>query len=158
PPLRAQQILDEEGTSSLVSTILQVRRDTTNRGPMPSRGTTTTASWESTGWLGGDFAYNKFSIASTLYKTLREDLLDRKTILTLSGDAGFIVGSSPFYENFYAGGIGSVRGFAFRGISPRSGPDNDAVGGQFLLTGTAQVSFPVVGDSLRGVVFTDAGT
>ena len=35
---------------------------------------------------------------------------------------------------------------------------DDVVGGDFILTGSAQVSFPVVGDSLRGVVFGDAGT
>jgi outer membrane protein insertion porin family len=63
-----------------------------------------------------------------------------------------------FFERFYGGGLGSVRGFAYRGISPRAGTDEDPVGGDFALTGTAEVSFPVIGDTLRGVVFTDAGT
>jgi outer membrane protein insertion porin family len=51
-----------------------------------------------------------------------------------------------------------VRGFAFRGISPRSGPEDDRIGGDFMATGSAEVSFPLVGDQLRGVVFTDVGT
>jgi outer membrane protein assembly complex protein YaeT len=156
-PIRAQEILDLQGTDPIISTVLQVRRDTTNRGVLPSRGNTTTVSWESVGWLGGDFDFQKISISNTFYRTLKEDLLSRKTILSLSGDAGFIIGDAPFYERFYGGGIGSVRGFQFRGISPRSGPDEDRVGGGFLLTGSAQVSFPLAGDTFRGVVFSDAG-
>lgn len=64
----------------------------------------------------------------------------------------------PFFEKFYAGGLGSVRGFRYRGISPRSGPEEDPIGGDFSLTGTVELNFPVAGDVLRGVVFADAGT
>jgi outer membrane protein insertion porin family len=85
-------------------------------------------------------------------------LLDRKTILEGHVDAGWIWGTSPFFERFYGGGIGSIRGFSFRGVSPRSGPDDDPIGGDFALTGSLQLSFPLAGDNLRGVVFTDAGT
>src|SRR5205814_2329665 len=54
-PVRAQEILDLEGGSSIISTILQVRRDTTNRGQQPSRGTTTTAGRAEIGFpLAGD--------------------------------------------------------------------------------------------------------
>jgi outer membrane protein insertion porin family len=73
------------------------------------------------------------------------------------GDFGYIPNDAPFFERFYGGGIGSVRGFAFRGISPRSGPEDDRVGGNFSITGSMEVSYPIAGDTLRGVVFTDAG-
>jgi outer membrane protein insertion porin family len=88
---------------------------------------------------------------------LAEDLLDRKTILALHADTGYIVGNDPFFERFYGGGIGSIRGFAYRGVSPRDGPEDDRVGGDFSVTGTAEVSFPLYAESLRGVVFADAG-
>jgi outer membrane protein insertion porin family len=159
-PIRADEILELEGQSAIISTIMQIRRDTTNRGLQPSRGTTTTLSWEQAGWLGGDFEFSKFNLGYDYYKTLGEDLLDRKTIFSIHADAGWITGAgdAPFFERFYGGGIGSIRGFAFRGVSPRSGPAEDRVGGDFLLTGSAEVSFPIAGDSLRGVVFTDMGT
>jgi outer membrane protein insertion porin family len=32
------------------------------------------------------------------------------------------------------------------------------VGGDFVATGSAEVSFPLAGDQLRGVVFSDVGT
>jgi outer membrane protein insertion porin family len=158
PEIRADEILEEEGYSTLTSVGLQIRRDTTNRGLLPSEGTTTTLGWESFGAIGGDFTFQRFTLGWDGYKTLYEDLLDRKTILALHGDAGYITGDAPFFERFYGGGIGSVRGFQFRGISPRSGPDDDRVGGDFSLFGSAEVSFPLTGDNLRGVVFVDAGT
>jgi outer membrane protein assembly factor BamA len=119
---------------------------------------TTSAGVEVFGALGGDYSFQRFTISHDQYITLHEDLLDRKVILSLHGDAGVITGDSVFHERFYGGGIGSVRGFSFRGISPRSGPDDDRVGGDFMWTGSAEVSFPVAGEELRGVVFLDAGT
>jgi outer membrane protein insertion porin family len=85
-------------------------------------------------------------------------LLDRRTILALHLDAGYITGDAPFFERFYGGGIGSIRGFEFRGVSPRSGPGDDRVGGDFALAGSAELGFPLVGEQLRGVVFSDFGT
>ncbi len=157
-PIRAQEILDEEGEHLLTSVGLRVTRDTSNRGILPFRGSTTSVGWDSFGALGGDYTFQKFTANWDAYYSLREDLLDRRTILALHVDTGYIAGDAPFFERFYGGGIGSVRGFAFRGISPRSGPDDDRVGGDFILTASAEVGFPLVGEQLRGVVFTDMGT
>jgi outer membrane protein insertion porin family len=155
--VRSFQILDAQGHSTLTSVGLQVRRDTTNRGILPSKGTTTTLGWESFGALGGNFTFQKFTLGYDFYQTLAEDLLDRKTILALHADVGYIIGNDPFFERFYGGGIGSIRGFAYRGVSPRDGPEDDRIGGDFSVTGTAEVSFPLYAESLRGVVFTDVG-
>ncbi len=157
-PIRSQELLDEEGEHFLTSIGPRVTRDTTNRGLLPSRGSTTSLGWESFGVLGGDYTFQKFTANWDAYYTLREDLLDRRTILALHVDTGYIAGDSPFFERFYGGGIGSIRGFAFRGVSPRSGPDDDRVGGEFVLTSSAELGFPLVGEQLRGVVFTDMGT
>ncbi|MGN6627136.1 MAG: outer membrane protein assembly factor BamA [Tepidisphaeraceae bacterium] len=157
-PVRAFEILQEQGTHALTSMTLSVRRDTTTGGLLPSKGTNTQLSWESVGVFGGDYTFQRLQLAHDEYFTLGEDLLDRKTILALHGDAGYIIGSAPFFERFYGGGINSIRGFAFRGVTPRSGPEDDRVGGKFSLTGTAEVSYPLYEDLLRGVVFTDVGT
>ena len=158
PPIRAQEILDLRGHSLLTSVGLAVTRDTTNPGIIPYRGTTTTGGVEQFGALGGDFTFTKLTAAWDCYITLGEDLLERRTVLSFHADAGYIVGDAPFFERFYGGGIGSIRGFSFRGISPRSGPDEDRIGGDFSITGTAELSFPLAGEVLRGVVFTDVGT
>ncbi len=155
--IRAQEILDGQGHTTLTSAGLTLRRDTTNRGILPSRGTTTTVGWESYGVIAGP-VFQKFTLGYDYYKTLGEDLLDRRTIFSFHTDAGYITGNDPFYERFYGGGIGSIRGFAFRGVSPRSGPDDDRIGGDFSVTGSVEVSYPLYGESLRGVVFTDFGS
>jgi outer membrane protein insertion porin family len=79
-------------------------------------------------------------------------------VLSLRGDVGGVVGSAPVFERFYAGGIGSIRGFDFRGVSPRDGLKDDPVGGDFLLLAKAEYTFPLVADTIRGVFFTDMGT
>lgn len=157
-PARAFEILEEEGYHYLSSLSVSAKRDTTNPGVLPYKGTTSQVAWESVGALGGDYTFQKFTASFDYYHELHADLIDRKTILSIHADAGYLAGDAPFFERFYGGGIGSVRGFAFRGISPRSGPDDDRVGGDFSLTGSAEVSFPLVSDQLRGVVFTDVGT
>jgi outer membrane protein insertion porin family len=157
--VRSDQILALSGQNGLTSVGVQLRRDTTTRGLLPSKGTTTTVGLESYGLLGGDFQFEKATASFDYYKTLSEDLLDRKTILRFYGDVGYIFGGDdPFFERFYGGGIGSIRGFSFRGVSPRDGPSNDQVGGDFSATGTVEVSFPLATEILRGVVFTDFGT
>jgi len=158
PLVRAPEILEAEGHSTVTSVGVYLRRDTTTRGMLPARGTSSQIGWESYGALGGEFHFQKITASFNSYYMLYEDLLERKTILGLHFDAGYIYNDAPFFERFYGGGIGSVRGFRFRGISPRSGLDDDPVGGDFSLTGTAELSFPLAGDTLRGVVFADAGT
>jgi outer membrane protein insertion porin family len=157
--IRSNQILALAGHSQLTSVGLQFRRDTTTSGLLPAKGTTTTIGLESYGLLGGNFQFEKLTGSFDYYRTLYADLLDRKTILRFYSDVGWIFGGDdPFFERFYGGGIGSIRGFAFRGVSPRDGPANDQIGGDFSVTGTVEVSYPLAAEILRGVVFTDFGT
>lgn len=156
--MRAVEVLEYEGHSTLTSTGLEIRHDTTDSPLLPSKGTITTFAWEHYGTFGGDFQFDKFTVGFNFYQTIYEDLLERKTILAVRTDAGYITGSAPFFERFYGGGIGSLRGFRYRGVSPRSGIEDDPVGGDFMLTASVELNFPLAGDMLRGVVFVDAGT
>jgi outer membrane protein insertion porin family len=155
---RALEILEFEGHSTLTSLGVAIRRDTTDSRILPTRGSVIDAAWEYAGALGGDFEFHKFTLGLNHYQTIYEDLLDRKTILSYRADVGYIAGDAPFFERFYAGGLGSTRGFKYRGISPRSGLEEDPVGGDVILTGTVELNFPVAGELLRAVVFADAGT
>ena len=157
PRFRPFQILQGEGTSFLSSVGLNYRHDTTNPGTLPYRGTVATANAEFFGALGGDYTFQRYTLGWSAYQTLRSDLLDRKTVLGIHLNTGFITGHSPFFERFYGGGIGSIRGFAYRGISPRDGREFDQVGGDFEYNGSVEVNFPVYEQMLRGVVFTDFG-
>ncbi|HEY2588295.1 MAG TPA: outer membrane protein assembly factor BamA [Tepidisphaeraceae bacterium] len=157
PRFRPFEILAAEGNSYLTSVGLNYRRDTTNPGVLPFRGTVTTAGVEVFGALGGDYSFQRFTIGWAGYQTLKKDLLDRPTVLGVHLNAGFIPENGPFFERFYGGGIGSMRGFAYRGVSPRAGREFDPVGGNFEYNGTVEVNFPIYEQMLRGVVFSDFG-
>lgn len=156
-PLRAKDVQDKAGHNLLTTYGVAFVRNTTNRGPIAYKGYTLRVGDEQAA-PPGEFSFNKVSADLTQYVNLTSDLLERRTVLALHSDAGYIFGNAPFFERFYEGGIGSVRGFKFRGISPRQGLEDDPVGGKFAFTATAEVSYPIAGDFLRGVVFTDTGT
>lgn len=86
-----------------------------------------------------------------------------KFIATARGDLGY--GSSfnggaqsyPFFKNFYAGGMDSVRGFEVNSLGPKDSTDS-ATGGNFLANGSVGIIFPnPVSDNLRTTVFLDGG-
>ncbi|WP_041642506.1 outer membrane protein assembly factor BamA [Azoarcus olearius] len=90
--------------------------------------------------------------------------LGRDYALMLNGEAGWAKGYGgkevPFYKNFYAGGIGSVRGFEQSTLGPKDS-EGDALGGTRKLIGNAEFFFPMPGAgtdrSFRISAFVDAG-
>jgi outer membrane protein insertion porin family len=77
--------------------------------------------------------------------------------------AGFITNigitgaNTPIFENYFAGGFATLRGFQFRGASPQI--DGVTVGGQFQWLNSAEYYFPLTADDMiRGTVFCDYGT
>lgn len=158
PPLRAIEVLDAEGHTTVLGFGPSLRYDTTNRGPLLYRGIIAQAGYEYA-FGSDDVQFNKITAGLDTYLTLYSDLFDRRTVLALHVDGGYIDDvDAPIFERFYAGGLGSVRGFRFRGISPRSGIDEDPVGGSFTLLSSAELSYPVYAEMIRGVFFVDAGT
>jgi outer membrane protein insertion porin family len=130
-------------------------RDRTDSRWMPSTGDRFLLSFEQ---VMGGFAFSEAEGEYRIYRTLYIDALDRKHILAARLAAGQIFGDAPVFERFYGGGIGSVRGFDYRGISPRSIASDDPIGGKFMTFAGVEYGFPIVGEQLRGVVFLDSGT
>ncbi|MGE0482009.1 MAG: outer membrane protein assembly factor BamA [Phycisphaerae bacterium] len=154
----AKAIRDARGSSTLTTLKGTIVRDTTDSRIQPSEGSRLSVSWEQAGALGGDWDFGRPGASARWYRTVRTDILDRKSILSLRGDIGYIVGDAPVFERFYAGGFGSLRGFDFRGVSPRKGVYDDAVGGDFILLTGAEYSVPLYAETVRGVTFIDMGT
>jgi outer membrane protein assembly complex protein YaeT len=62
---------------------------------------------------------------------------------------------APFNVRFFAGGPGSIRGFAVNRVGPLT-DGNVPLGGRSLIEGSAELRFPFIGD-LGGVLFVDFG-
>ena len=157
-PLASRQIREIRGKHTITSLKGSIVRDTTDSRILPSEGYRVAFSWEQVGALGGDFSFGKPTLSAAWYKTIRTDIFDRKSVLAVRGDIGMIAGNAPPFERFYAGGFGSIRGFSFRGVSPRAGVFKDPVGGDFVILTGAEYSFPLYAKTLRGVTFLDMGT
>jgi outer membrane protein insertion porin family len=76
------------------------------------------------------------------------------------GDGYSGTGELPFFENFFAGGIRSVRGFEDNSLGPRDS-NNDPFGGAFRTTATMELFFPLPfaadNPAVRMSSFVDAG-
>ncbi len=154
---RAPEILQEEGNTTLTSAGIRVGWTDLDRPFTPTSGYTLSAGWETFGVLGGP-SFQKATLGADFFVPLYRDEKERPWVFEMRGDAGVIYNDAPFFERFYGGGIGSVRGFRFRGISPRGGVADDAIGGNYALSGSAAVGFPLYDETLRGVIFTDFGS
>jgi outer membrane protein assembly complex protein YaeT len=149
-----KEISDVKGGNMLYGTRFYVRRDKTDSRFTPSRGYNFDAGYEQ---VFGDFTFGVLTATQRWYKTLYEDLAEHKIVLETKVHGGTVVGSAPMFEKFYAGGMGSVRGFKYRGISPRKGPDDDQVGSDWLLMGSSEISVPLGSETFAWLFFTDVG-
>jgi outer membrane protein insertion porin family len=108
----------------------------------------------------GDVPYYKVNYIHQWFTPLPFLLQD--LVLMLRADLGYADGYSgkplPFFKAFYAGGVGSVRGYQTASIGPKDIYGN-ATGGKEKIVGNIEVFYPVLkGDkSVRASVFFDAG-
>ena len=149
------EVRQDEGDNFLAGPKITFTRDRTDSRWMPSSGDRFQVSYEQ---IVGDHNFGEMVGDYRIYRTVWMDALDRKHIVAGRLTAGHIFGDAPVFERFYGGGIGSVRGFEYRGISPRGAGTSDQIGGEFMLLAGAEYTFPLVGDQLRGVLFLDTGT
>lgn len=108
---------------------------------------------------GGTLQYYKLTEQVQWYYPL-----SRTYTLMLNGEIGSGDGLNgkplPFYKNFYAGGVTSVRGYEAYSLGPRDSLGS-ILGGNKRLVGNAEVLFPMPGTgldrSMRLAVFFDGG-
>ncbi|HWQ37632.1 MAG TPA: outer membrane protein assembly factor BamA [Burkholderiales bacterium] len=111
------------------------------------------------GLPGADLTYYRLTYQHQWYYPLTQNLT-----LLLNGQIGYAEGYDdkplPFFKNFYAGGVHSVRGYATATIGPKDS-NGDAIGGKRQLIGNFELLFPFPGlekdKSVRLSAFVDAG-
>jgi outer membrane protein insertion porin family len=96
------------------------------------------------------------------YQYQQYNALTSRLTLALNGEVGIGQAygnkSYPLFKNFYAGGIGSVRGFEAGTLGPRD-TNGDPLGGNRRLNGSIEALMPLPGAdrTLRMLAFVDAG-
>jgi outer membrane protein insertion porin family len=163
-PGRYTDFVNEFGDSntSLVGTIGWAR-DTRDSFVYPTTGGTQRVNVE-VSLPPGSLRYYKASYQQQQYIPLFWDF-----VIALNGEVGYGDGYNdkplPFYKNYYAGGIGSVRGFETSSLGERDVDANGnvlrtTIGGNRRLVGNAELLFPLPGTqdkTLRLGTFIDAG-
>ncbi|MDT8388291.1 MAG: outer membrane protein assembly factor BamA [Thiogranum sp.] len=133
--------------------------DTRNRRVFPSKGGIQSISLEAK-VPGSELEYYKLTGEMQHYIPLTSLL-----VLEANGEVGWGDGfgdfdSLPFFENFFAGGVRSVRGYEDNSLGPRDST-NDPLGGSFRTVATLAISFPppflTESNSVRLSAFYDIG-
>jgi len=160
-PIRYLDYLNTFGalTTSFVGRVGWAR-DSRDSILYPTTGRLQTISGEF-GIPGTDLQYYKLNYQHQWFYPLG---LIKDLTLALNGEVGYGNGYGgkplPFYKNYYAGGVNSVRGYDTSTLGPRD-ENGDPIGGTRRIVGNAEVLFPFPGlskdKSVRGSVFVDAG-
>ena len=162
-PWRYQNYEDKYGDNPMtVALTLGWSRDSRDNSLAPTRGVYQR--------LNGEFALPGFDIQyyKATYQYQQYIPLSRTWTLAFNGEVGWgdVYGKTdefPFFKNFYAGGIGSVRGYNSGSLGPKEydpyDGDSDNLGGDRMLTGSIEILAPLPGGdrTLRVFGFLDAG-
>ncbi len=163
--LRYEEFIDREGDSfDTVTLNAGWSSDSRNSAILPTSGIAQSVSAE-VAIPGPSLQFYKLRYKANAYKPLSDDLTFAIRGEFGYGDAYGDTNEFPFFENFYAGGIRSVRGFQANtlGVKERtSDGDEEPVGGNLLVSGGAEIIFPVpfMDKSLKSFrlsAFTDFG-
>ena len=140
-------------------------RDSRNDFFAPTRGTYHRVSLEAT-LPGSDFEYYKASYDfSRFWRISPGVVMETRAALAYGDSYGNSSGGLPFWQNYYAGGPDSVRGFETNTLGPRSSLDagiitnRRGVGGALKTVGSVEFYFPGLFDSnaARVSTFVDFG-
>ncbi len=159
-PAHVNQFVTDNGNdfTQLIGTLSYVH-DTRDRTIFPTKGVRHNLILEA-GLPGSDLEYYKLKYNGSVYRPISDDITAVLKGSLSYGDGFGDTNDLPFFENFYSGGIRTVRGFEHNSLGPLDST-SDAKGGNLSLNATAELRFPVpfLNDvkGLKGSVFVDAG-
>ena len=171
PPPRYQEFVRQNGEKNwIVKGNVGWGRNKTDSALWPTRGYMTSVNLDA-GLPGGDLQYYSLNHDQKWFFPLSKDFT-----LMLSGEVGYGDGYGkteqlPFFQNFYGGGLGSVRGYESGSLGPKyktkysDGTLSSSVssyGGNYKAYAGAELLFPMPGikdqRTVRLSLFADAGS
>ncbi|MFH1846545.1 MAG: outer membrane protein assembly factor BamA [Candidatus Omnitrophota bacterium] len=160
PEDTSQDMKDEKGSNWISRATLNLNYDTRDNRFSPTKGWISGFSVQNAGGvIGGDKDFVKIYAHTAFYYNIFGEV-----VLELTGRAGFVESYAntdkvPVYERYFAGGASTIRGYKQRGVGPRDSSDsNIVVGGESMVIGNAEITFPIFKKLVKGAVFYDAGT
>jgi len=147
-------IKDEEDSYWANRLIFRITRDTRNAYRFPTSGSIVSLQSEYvTEALGSYESYGRFQLEASKYIPFYKDLVLKldTNYYTTTGDDDIAI-----FDRYFAGGIGTVRGFKRRDVAPVDRFD-DPIGGNSMFTASAEVIKPI-SDFMFVSAFMDAGT
>jgi len=158
-----REVIEDKGKNNIFGLRLGFGRDMRNDQYNPSSGYSFNSGYEQ---VGGDHTFGILDAVYRYYKTIHEDLAGDKTVLGIKLLGAATVGDTPVFERFYAGGSGKygIRGFDYRGISPRGLQTNvanpkkkDPIGSDWIAIANAEVTVPLTSETISALFFIDSG-
>jgi outer membrane protein insertion porin family len=146
---------DALGRSDLFTGRVSLTHDTRDLPFMPTEGHLIELAYEQ---AFGSYDYPRGEFDYSQYFLMRErpDGSGRHT-LAYTMKLGFSGADTPLFENYFAGGYSTLRGYSFRGASPID--STVRVGGEFRWLNSVEYFFPLTADDMiKGVLFCDFGT
>ena len=144
-------------------------KSTLNHGLFPTAGRRQSVS-ATVAVPGSDLQFYRLNYSADLYQPLPFARKLSAHLRTRVGYGGVYAGDAnyPFYEHFFAGGFGSVRGYEKSTLGPKitddsyyRRPEGRPWGGNLLVEGSAEVIFPLpfidASRGVRSVYFIDVG-
>jgi len=158
-----QDVLDAKGDHEKRALDLRAVWDKRDDFYFPTKGYRVQGDIELSGTpLGGDVHVMTETFEASRYWTLYKDRERGEHVLHLRGKIGFIQPTSddgvPIFERFFLGGLGSVRGFDYRGIGPVDSVYEEQIGGKVMYVANLEYFVPIVKSILHGLLFVDAGS
>ena len=141
PTTLQQSFVDRNGKQNwTVNTSLGWLHDSRNRAIFPDEG------WRQhfTGQLalpGSQLQYFRLNAEQQYFKGLTKNLTLILSSTVSYGDGYGDTDTLPFFKNYFAGGISTIRGFNINALGPRD-ENNDQTGGNLRLLGSAGLRFP----------------
>lgn len=143
------------GDNELYSMTLGLTHDTRDHPFLSSQGHFLSLAYQQ---AFGNFDYSRADMEFRKYwlLTMRPDGSGKQTV-SHSTRLGISGSQTPVFENYFAGGFSTMRGFDFRGASPVQ--NGVITGGEFQFLNTLEYTFPITADDMfKGVLFCDYGT
>lgn len=136
----SQEVIDFAGTFDTLTLGVSWLHDSRNKAIFATSGTVHRVGAE-IALPGADLEYYKLS-----YSQKRYIPLSKKLTLVLKGDIGYggsygNTTSLPFYKNYFAGGVRTVRGYRDNSLGPLDS-NGDSIGGSIKTVASAELIFP----------------